>query len=238
MKIIIYATHDAGTYSQLVKNPDVVVLGFGTKWKGFIEKARVINTYLNTLDDNEIVVVLDGFDSVIKKTSGLEEIFKSMDCKVLYSHEDKSGFSKYLPLFLEKYIKSKIFGICKGGTTANAGMYMGYTGYLINVLSNLINGDSDDDQRNLNNMCQKFPFLKIDTNHIIFENCESYNQISNAYFCQVPGEVSVSRIKRALIEYPKFLIPEITLIIIIMVLVYYGIRYRKKNTYRIRKSYR
>ena len=64
-------------------------------------------------------------------------------------------------------------------------------------------------------MCSKFPFLKIDTDHIIFENCrdEKHAELSKSYFCQLPGTLSISRIKRAMVEYPKFFINEIYIII-------------------------
>ena len=45
MKIIIYATHDEGTFNQLSKHKNVVVLGFGSKWNGFIGKAKEILNY-------------------------------------------------------------------------------------------------------------------------------------------------------------------------------------------------
>ena len=68
MKIIIYATHPEGTYNELIKNPDVVVLGMGDKWEGFVKKGKTIKDYLETLPEDEIVVIADGFDSYIKKT--------------------------------------------------------------------------------------------------------------------------------------------------------------------------
>jgi len=73
MKIIIYATHDFGTYSTLSQRDDVVVVGFGTQWKGFIEKARTIMNYLYTLPEDELVAVIDGFDSYVKKKECIEK---------------------------------------------------------------------------------------------------------------------------------------------------------------------
>ena len=67
MKIILYATHAFGTFDTLKNHPDTIILGFGTKWNGFIGKARTIQMYLNTLPDDEVVVIIDGFDSYIKK---------------------------------------------------------------------------------------------------------------------------------------------------------------------------
>ena len=78
MKIIIYATHSYGTFPELIKNENVVVLGYGDTWGGFIKKAKTITRYLETLPPEEIVVILDGFDSVIKKTENAEEVLEQV----------------------------------------------------------------------------------------------------------------------------------------------------------------
>lgn len=85
MKLIIYATHSFGTYETLIQHPDVICLGFGTKWQGFIHKSKVISEYLDQLPDDEIVAVIDGFDSYIKQTEGLEDAFVKQNCRVLAS---------------------------------------------------------------------------------------------------------------------------------------------------------
>lgn len=101
MKIIIYATHSFGTYEQLITYPEIVVLGLGTKWEGFIKKAKVIYNYLTTLPEYEIVSVIDGFDSYIKNTDGLENVFKQQKCKVLVS-ENNTWFN--FPYIEKKYL--------------------------------------------------------------------------------------------------------------------------------------
>ena len=238
MKIIIYATHTFGTFSDLSKNPDIIVLGYGTKWKGFIEKTRVIKDYLDTLPDNEIVTILDGFDSYIKYTTGVEDKFKSLDCDVLYSADNMAGGQtmRFVPSFIMLYITRKIFSSCKDNVTANSGMCMGYVKSLKTIFQETINGDSDDDQRNLNKICSKFSNLKVDAQRIIFENCETLAQVkkSKAAFCSIPGTVSFFRIGRGIIDYTKYLIPEILTILLILFFIYkiignkYGIR--KKNS--------
>ena len=219
MKIVIYATHSFGTYDTLSKHPDVIVLGFGTKWQGFIEKARVIRDYLYTLPDDEIVVIIDGFDSIIKNTENVESLFKSMNCNVLVSQDNQLGG---IPIFISKYIKQKTFGTCKDDKIANSGLCIGYVKYLKIIFNYLIEGESTDDQRNFNSACSSFPFLKVDTENIIFENCQDDNQvdISNAHFCQTPGKISFTRVKRALQEYPQFFILEIILICLILYGIY------------------
>ena len=237
MKIIIYATHSYGTFDELKKNKDVIILGYGDKWEGFIKRNKVILEYINKLPDNEIISIIDGFDSFIKNKENaetIENVFKSMDCGVLMSKEEKNGMNKYLPKFLSNYIRKRVFGICKDDLTANFGLSIGYVKYYKILLNIVIKSDySDDDQRNLNFSCKKLPFLKIDDNNIIFENCDSKECVSktNAYITQLPGELSFQRLLRALSEYPQFFLPEIIMFVIFITLIfYYG--FRKKTSRR------
>jgi hypothetical protein len=221
MKIVTYATHSDGTFEQ-IKN-QVEVLGWGTKWNGYMDKTIGLLEYLDTQSDDEIVVYIDGFDSlIIKSLDNLEEDFKSLNCKVLFSLDEKSGFSNYFPSFIEKYFRNKIFGTCRDDVNANCGLYMGYAKYLKLVLEETMKGDSDDDQRNLNKICGQFPFLKIDTGNIIFENCSDQEQIkqSKSYFVQIPASVNANRIFRAIQDYSKYFVLEILLIILILVSIY------------------
>jgi hypothetical protein len=235
MKIITYATHSYGYFDELIKNPNVIALGMGTKWQGFTYKAKVILDYINNLPDDEIVIIVDGFDTIIKKTEGLEDKFKSMDCGILVSKEDNSGFSKIMPRFIEDYIKKRVFGFCKDNSIANSGLLMGYIKYIKEVYKIMGSDISDDDQRNLNKSCSTLPFLKIDINHEIFENCSSKKQVENskAYFCQIPGEMSFTRTLRALAEYPKYLIPEILIFVLIIIIIIYGIRKKTPGKFRM-----
>ena len=216
MKIIIYATHSYGTYETLKQHPDIIVLGFGTKWKGFIEKAKVINEYLNTLPENEIVVILDGFDSYIKKTQGLRQQFENMDCKVLVSLNKSS-----LPKIIDDYVSKRVFVNCKDNYIVNSGLCMGYVRYLKIAWIEIVNGPSNDDQRNLNLACNKLPFMKIDVHKKIFENCANMDEVrhSNAYFCQKPGTITISRWSRGVQEYYEYFIPEIVGLIIIFAII-------------------
>jgi hypothetical protein len=221
MKIIIYATHSHGNYEKLKKHPDVVVLGFGTQWEGFIKKAQVIYDYLNTLPKNEIVSIIDGFDSYIKHTDNIEKAFKKLHCKVLTSLHNI--------WFKSEFIEKTVFKTCKNNMTANSGLMMGYVKELKTTFKHIINGPSNDDQRNLNIGCKKLPFIKVDVDNIIFENCASINDVkkSNAYMCQIPGTLTFDRIFRGLFEYTSYFIIEIIIIILLIVSIIYNIDYLK-----------
>jgi hypothetical protein len=222
MKIITYATHSEGTFDQLTSSGEVTVLGFGEKWNGFIGKAKSILKYLETQSDDELIIVIDGFDTTInKKIDSLEQVFINQNCKVLYSLDDKNGTSFFTPKFITDYIRFKIFGTCKDGVTANAGLYMGYCKYLKIVINEVIKGESDDDQRNINQACKKFPFLKIDTENIIFENCSNIEEVKNsqAFFTQIPAGMNTNRIIRMLQDYTKYFIPEIIFFILVVLYI-------------------
>ena len=227
MKIIIYATHSYGTFETLKQHPDIVILGFGTKWKGFIQKAIVIQEYLNTLPDNEIVVIIDGFDSYIKKTHGLREEFENMDCKVLVSL-NKSP----LPKIIDDYASKRIFDVCKYNYIANSGLCMGYVQYLKLMWREISNGPSNDDQRNLNLVCKYLPFMKMDLQNKIFQNCANMDEVnrSNAYFCQRPGTMTISRLLRGIQEYYEYFIPEIIGLIILFAIIA-----KRKSIFNLKK---
>jgi hypothetical protein len=212
MKIIIYATHSFGTYETLIKHPDVICIGFGTKWEGFVQKAETVCHYLNDLPDDEIVAVIDGFDSYIKKTKDIENEFLKKNCKVLVSlHNTWFNF---------EYLEKKVFSSCKKNKTANSGLIMGYAKEMKEVWNSMKNGPSSDDQRNLNLACEKIPYIKVDAECTIFENCNNLNHVqkSNAYICQIPGDVSLQRFIRSIFEYSRYFIFEIMIIVLILFL--------------------
>lgn len=210
MKLIIYATHSFGTYETLIQHPDVICLGFGTKWQGFIHKSKVISEYLEQLPDDEIVAVIDGFDTYIKQTEGLEDAFVKQNCRVLAS----LNVSVRFPTFVAK----RIFSECTPNRTVNSGMMMGYVNEMRQVYHHIRNGPSEDDQRNLNLACTQLPYLKIDTQCIIFQNCRTITDVqqSTAYICQMPGTLSVQRVLRGLREYSNYFIPEILLLLYLL----------------------
>ena len=53
---------------------------------------------------------------------------------------------------------------------ANAGMYMGYVKNLKIVLKESIQMKCVDDQVNLNTLCKKYNFIKVDDKELIFKN--------------------------------------------------------------------
>ena len=172
MKIITYATHATGTFDRLMGSGyPIEILGWGTKWNGFMDKFNGVLEYLKNQNDDEIIVFMDGFDSLINKNlDTLEQEFKSLNCKVLVSQEDKNGASLLFPSFVHKYITSKVFPVCNNNLIGNTGLYMGYCKELKMLLEKIKGTDFKDDQRAFNSMCKHFSFIRVDSEKLIFEN--------------------------------------------------------------------
>lgn len=221
MRIITYATHAEGKFKSLVENEygvKIDVLGWGSKWNGFMDKFKGVIKFLNEIkDDNEIIVFIDGFDSIINKNiSDLEETFKSLDCKVLLS---KNTPDDTYPVMKE------IFGTCKNNVIANSGMYMGYAGNLKKVLEKSLSFKCKDDQRILNSSCSYFDFIKVDTDEIIFQNISpppfKSDKSKKPFFKSFPGSLNVKRIRRAITnEYPQYFINVITSTCLVLMYMY------------------
>jgi len=143
MKVVTYATHNFGTFNDIVNNPwnvHVDVLGWGSKWNGFLDKVTGVYEYCKALPDEEIVIFIDGFDSeIMKSLDGLEDIFKSFNCGVLLSRD-----IFYNSEIMDKTVK-KVFGSCQDGIIANSGLYMGTVWYLKIFLQAVLNEEYDDD---------------------------------------------------------------------------------------------
>jgi hypothetical protein len=218
MKIVTYATHSDGSFEDLVNNKfgvDVTVLGMGEKWQGFIARAKSYRNYLDTLPDDEIIVFIDGFDSyILKSITNLQTMFESFDCDIVVSRDSDRTFN---------YTRDKVFGKCKNGLTANAGMIIGYVSSLRYLFDAIINERSSDDQRNLNYVCKYFPKLMIDTDNQIFENINIKNadfSKSEAFFGQTPGKGPKATILRKIKTLIPYLIPEIILFLLILYFLY------------------
>src|SRR5210317_1041969 len=70
MEVVTYANKSHGLFEELIHNEydvPVRVLGWGTKWNGFLDKYKGMVEYLKSKKDDDIVIFLDGFDTKINK---------------------------------------------------------------------------------------------------------------------------------------------------------------------------
>jgi len=144
------------------------------------------------------VFFLDWFDTKINKDPiDFVAMFEACDCKMLVSKD---------PEPLGGYISHKVFKSCVGESIANSGLYMGYAKYLLQVLEDALRMSCEDDQRNLNALCGKYDFIKVDEDRKIFENIPplTTRRTSDAVFVSYPASLSMERVVRSLREYSQF----------------------------------
>jgi len=199
--VCTYATHTAGFLRDLLGNPfhqDIVLLGFGTKWRGYMDKVRAVASYAKTLPEHDLLVFVDGFDTQMDQAlSSFVEDFQSLGAPLVVSHEPLHG-----PL---------VQFIMDGA--ANSGLYAGYAGVVVDLCDKMIERETRDDQRALN-------LALADIDHVIDRDCVLFRNISFArpetaqqaqakpYFTSFPGACDMplgyqcSRRFRMCHEYP------------------------------------
>jgi hypothetical protein len=201
VEIITYANKSQGMFEELINNEfgiPIKVLGWGTKWNGFSDKYKGVYKYLENKKDDDIIIFLDGFDTKINKNpQNVLELFKKYDCKVLVS-KDPVPFGT---------LSRMTFGTCSGKSTANSGLYMGYVKYVKQFIGEAISMKCEDDQTNLNTVCQKFEYIKVDEGETIFKNFGPMykKRESDAIFVSYPGSPGFDRYTRSIFEYTQFL---------------------------------
>ena len=201
VEIVTYANKSFGMFEKLVNNDfsvKVKVLGMGKKWNGYIDKSIGLLEYMETKKDDDIIVFVDGFDTKINKNPyNIRTLFESYDCKVLVSKD---------PRLMNKFGEIFVFGNCNDSDVANAGMYMGYVKNLKIILKESIQMKCVDDQVNLNTLCKKYNFIKVDDKELIFKNFSPLDKEEsvNAAFISFPASANESRWFRMLTEYMQF----------------------------------
>lgn len=180
LKIVTVATEPKYYFPYLQEtiknnNNELVVLGMGEKWLGFSWRYELILNYLKTLDSNDIVCFVDGYDVLcIRDLKELPNVFfkikKETGCKIIV------GFSNYENK-INKYINYYYFGECNK-KSLNAGTYIGLAKDLLIVINKLyeIKDPVKDDQILLNQYCIKNP-----TDIYIDDLSQIFLAISNPY---------------------------------------------------------
>lgn len=207
--ILTYATHSGGLYEQLIDNDydiNVFTLGYGVKWNGLRDKPRAVLNYLTYVPDDDIIIFLDGFDTLIKKRLDVtlrrfKEFCKDNKTKVLLSKEQcyndqNNVFFKYF----FKYFQYKVYSY-KNNVIVNSGLYMGYAKNIKMLLyAHKYNDNPNVDQILMNKVYPSYDFVQVDMYNRIFFNCPVYmNSHTDACFIQYPGEFNFQRIKRAVL---------------------------------------
>lgn len=181
IEVITVATHSQGLFEELINNKHnikIKVLGYDKKWTGFRMKNELIYEYIKNLPDDDIIIFIDGFDTIINgDLEKAKDIFIKNNYKVLYSKDNPS-------FFVTPYL---VYNFCKNKLTANTGLYMARIKYLKIILKKNLNDKCISDQRVLNKNCSLFDFIDIDEKEEIFKNTKNLNEKTNAVFIQYPG---------------------------------------------------
>tara|TARA_B100000745_G_C20126627_1_gene385932 strand:- start:542 stop:1363 length:822 start_codon:yes stop_codon:yes gene_type:complete len=173
MKNIVVATKKNVGYYNILKqsckihNIELVTLGLGQKWTHFILKFDLWLEYLNKLDDdNEIVMINDAYDVIMLQNSNtILKKFKQFNKKIIFGIQD--GFFTNII-----FNKCKEYVICSGNI-------IGYVKYLKKFIQlifkhkNIWKKNNNDDQIIVNNICEiERPFFikytSIDKHQKIF----------------------------------------------------------------------
>jgi hypothetical protein len=147
-------------------NNELKTLGLGTKWQGFSYKIHLILKYLKTLDSNDIVCFIDGYDVIcVRDTNELVNEFKKVinDKLILISVDTNSILHELASYLYFTRIDNHVL---------NAGSYMGYAKKLLIIFEEIyksINDFTFDDQKLLIEYCKNNPnSYVLDKNSNIF----------------------------------------------------------------------
>ena len=166
---------------------ELIVLGFGKKWKGFTWRFSLILDKLKELNKNDIVCFVDGYDVIC--TRNLESlkndfitIHKRENCKIIVGH-DKKIYDTFIQRIRNFQAELK-FGKCNN-LNLNAGTYIGYVKDIIFILSSIYEKkkyDTDDDQVLLIKYCNNNKNdIYIDIHNELFLTISKYNDELDKY---------------------------------------------------------
>ena len=188
--IITVSTHDKYYLPYLKKTckkygSELIILGYGEKWQGFNWRYKLVLNFLNKLNYDDIVCIIDGYDVIcvrnLEQFSGsFLKLKNKYNCKIIVG-EHKLVNNNYL----NNYINSIYFGKCKN-ISLNAGTYVGCVKDLIEFIKNIqiLNSDNmADDQILLTKYCNKnLEYIYIDINGELFVSLENkYKDIDNLF---------------------------------------------------------
>ena len=205
VEVITVATHSEGNYENLIHNKhnvNIKVLGFGEKWRGLIMKYELVNKHIQDKEDDDIIIFIDGFDTVMcKDISSIVTHFTSQDKKVIYSVDQ-------VPDGIQKFIYDRVFYKKGNQVNINSGMYIGYVKYLKFILKDMLNREFKSDQKATVHIYKQYDFIGADEQEIMFKNkiMQTKMNISenDPPFVSFPGFIYPNRLYRCVFEYSQY----------------------------------
>jgi hypothetical protein len=144
LHLVTVATHSERYLPVLEKQAEdkglkIEKLGMGKKYIGHYMKDMEMIAYLKTVPPEDIVIFVDGFDSLILSDKNeIMDKFLSKKCKMLLSVENIGGLS-----FIHDAVFEKI-----DGNYLNSGLYMGYAGFMLEFLETMYSDEDFDKKSN------------------------------------------------------------------------------------------
>ena len=254
LKVFTIVTHSDGYFEVLKESCirhgiNLEVLGWNEKYTGHMFKTEKTIEYLKSLKDDDIVLFVDGFDSIILGDPNvILETFLETNEKALFS-QDFINDNKTLN-FIQDCVNGMILINRKqcGPYRINSGMFIGYTKELLEIFEksktyvNEFNKLSN--QRVLQDMCTVENNIKTDLNRSIMYNVDRFDTnfkvknetltINDKYqplVISAPGNVSLDKIcklmgyegksKRTFFEYcQKYISMSKYKIVLLMIILF------------------
>jgi hypothetical protein len=189
LHIITVATNSENYFTYLKESckkngKELIVLAYGEKWKGFNWRFKLVLNYLKTLNKDDIVCFIDGYDVLCTRNlNQLKDVFFKLknkyNCKIIIGEHKK--ISNDFLSSTHKFLIKNYFGQCKN-LSLNAGTYIAQVKDLLEILEKIYNifpVDGADDQILFTKYCNRNPNdIYIDSNNEIFLTLESpYKEI-------------------------------------------------------------
>ncbi len=175
LHLVTVATHSEGYLPVLEqqsrdKGLELVKLGFGKEYRGHFMKDEEMMAYLKPLPEDDIVIFVDGFDSLILgDVDEIKQKFNDTGAELLLSVEN---------IGMLRFIHSAVFERVSG-KYINTGLYMGKAGFLLRFLEEMYSREGYNLQSNQVNWCNflhtlqrsnRFDGIKLDENSDLFLN--------------------------------------------------------------------
>ena len=147
--IVTVANKSDGYYEILKKSCirngcNLITLGFGEKWGGFVWKYKKLQEFLKTIDPSDIVIFVDGFDVImVDHIDIFMERYKKFNKSIVLSIINNPDIIKYFEKKVFNTIKYKgsEYWLCSG-------LYVGVVSDLIYMfdMMNIESDKTNDDQ--------------------------------------------------------------------------------------------
>ena len=150
LHIVTVATESKYYFPYLLESckrngKDLTILGYGEKWRGFNWRLKLMISYLKSLNPTDIVCFVDGYDVIcLRNLNELKDEFvrvtENSNSKIIIGYNNLEYSYSII-----KHVTNLFFGKTSNNLSLNAGTYIGYASNLLDVLSLIIDMNSDDD---------------------------------------------------------------------------------------------